>query len=286
MELIDLFAASLIGVVSVSTISNYIAGLCVWHIIHRLPWIPNRPQLDALLKAAAKDAPSSSKCAPRLPYTVDHILRLLPYFDCTCPLNTSVLACLTTAFYSCARLGELTVRAASDFDPKRHCCPLHLWPDRGPNSKHVTSILLSRTKTSLNGETISFATQSDATDPVFLLHNHLQVNAPALNNCLFAYCKDGSLVPLSRHVFLEHICVAAHAAELPDLNGHGFRIGGTLLYLLHGIPFLVVKTIGCWKSDAFHIYLRRHAQILAPYLQALPALHDHFLQFVQGARPS
>ncbi len=50
-------------------------------------------------------------------------------------------------------------------------------------------------------------------------------------------------------------------------------------YLLRGILFDVVKTIGRWKSDAFILYLRKHAQILAPYMQAVPAIHEQFIRY-------
>jgi hypothetical protein len=55
--------------------------------------------------------------------------------------------------------------------------------------------------------------------------------------------------------------------NLDSLKGHGVRIGGTLEYLLRGIPFDVVKSMGRWGSDAFVLYLRKHAVIMAPYLQ-------------------
>ena len=60
------------------------------------------------------------------------------------------------------------------------------------------------------------------------------------------------------------------------LLGHGIRIGSVLEYLLCGVPFDVVKAIGRWASDAFRLYLRKHAQILALYMQADPALHGRF----------
>ncbi|TEB31909.1 hypothetical protein FA13DRAFT_1628746, partial [Coprinellus micaceus] len=50
--------------------------------------------------------------------------------------------------------------------------------------------------------------------------------------------------------------------------GHGIRIGPTLEYLLRGVPFDVMKVKGWWASDTFQTYLRKHAQILAPYMQA------------------
>ena len=62
------------------------------------------------------------------------------------------------------------------------------------------------------------------------------------------------------------------------MQGHGIRIGSTLEYLLRGIPFDVMKVKGRWASDAFLIYLTKHAQILAPYMQAQPQLHAEFIR--------
>ncbi|KAJ8593375.1 hypothetical protein M405DRAFT_731537, partial [Rhizopogon salebrosus TDB-379] len=51
------------------------------------------------------------------------------------------------------------------------------------------------------------------------------------------------LRPLSRAEFTKHIFSAATAAGLPSFKGYNLRIGGTLEYLLRGIPFDVVKSM-------------------------------------------
>jgi hypothetical protein len=40
------------------------------------------------------------------------------------------------------------------------------------------------------------------------------------------------------------------------------------------VPFEAIKSIGRWSSDSFSKHLRKHAQILAPYVQAHPDLHQ------------
>jgi hypothetical protein len=67
---------------------------------------------------------------------------------------------------------------------------------------------------------------------------------------------------------------------MPDLKGHSLRIAGTLHYLLKGVPFGVVKTIGHWSSESFTIYLRHHALILAPFLQQQLRLLDDFRCYI------
>ncbi|KAJ3818384.1 hypothetical protein F5880DRAFT_1463307, partial [Lentinula raphanica] len=76
---------------------------------------------------------------------------------------------------------------------------------------------------------------------------------------------------LTKSAFIQRIHRAARNKGLPLLQGHGIRIGATLEYLLRGVPFDAVRVIGRWQSDAFLLYLRKHAEIMAPYLQ--PELH-------------
>jgi hypothetical protein len=74
------------------------------------------------------------------------------------------------------------------------------------------------------------------------------------------------------------IHAAAAKAGVDPLQGHGIRIGATLEYLLRGVSFEVMKVKGRWASDAFQLYLRKHAQILAPYMQARSWQHEKFVQ--------
>ena len=67
--------------------------------------------------------------------------------------------------------------------------------------------------------------------------------------------------------------VAATLGE-DNLKGHGIQIGGTLEFLLRGVPFDATKSLGCWSSDAFSLYLCQHAIIITPYIQDHPILEE------------
>ena len=60
-------------------------------------------------------------------------------------------------------------------------------------------------------------------------------------------------------------------------------IGAMLEYLLRGVPFDVMKVKGRWASNAFQLYLRKHNQILAPYMQSMPP--ETALEFTRLAMP-
>jgi hypothetical protein len=62
---------------------------------------------------------------------------------------------------------------------------------------------------------------------------------------------------------------------MPIKHGHSIRIGATLEYLLRGVPFEAMKSIGRWSSDSFSKYLRKHAQILRPSPPRLTSRVSH-----------
>ena len=116
------------------------------------------------------------------------------------------------------------------------------------------------------------------TDPTEALTQHLRVNQPSSSSHLFAYKAANTRRPLTKSKFLERVGNAARATGLELLQGHRIRIGSTLEYLLRGVPFDVMKAKGHWAGDSFQLYLRKHAVVIAPYIQATP-LHEGFVRY-------
>ncbi|OBZ70599.1 hypothetical protein A0H81_09011 [Grifola frondosa] len=147
------------------------------------------------------------------------------------------------------------------------------------NGLTQTVFRLPRTKAAPEGEDVFWARQDGLADPLAAITNHFTVNDPALTDPLFGYKYKGSFRPLMKHAFTASLGKAAQKAGLQTLQGHGLRIGGTLEYLLRGVPFDVVKSKDRWASDTFTLYLRQHAEILAPYMQATPEVHESFIRY-------
>ena len=124
-----------------------------------------------------------------------------------------------------------------------------------------------------------WASQDGDTNPTTALQNHIQVNQPSDASHLFAYRAKHTRRPLTKSKFIERVSAAARAAGLEPLQGHGIRIGSTLEYLLRGVPFDVMKAKGRWAGDSFQLYLRKHAVIIAPYIQAVPNVHETFIRY-------
>jgi hypothetical protein len=280
-DLLSGFVAHMAAAYSGKTISNYLHGVRAWHILHNILWQLEKPQMDTMLRAADKLTPTSSKRKKRWPYTPDFISAIRQLLNLEDPLDAAVFACLTTCFYASARLGEFTVRTLNAFNANIHITTRNLSYNQDRNNLQVTVLHIPRTKVAGGeGEDVYWASQEGDTDPTAALQNHLRINHPSEVSHLFAYqAKQAAHKPLTKTKFLERVGKAARAAGLEPLQGHGIRIGSTLEYLLRGVPFDVMKAKGRWAGDSFLVYLRKHAIIIAPYIQAIPAVHETFIRY-------
>jgi hypothetical protein len=146
----------------------------------------------------------------------------------------------------------------------------------GRSGNKVTTFHIPQIKIVLKekgGKTIFWAQQEGPADPDATLATHLEVNQPLPLAHLFAYRHNTTHRPLTKTIFLTRLKKALKDAGRPVKLGHSICISATLEYLLRGVPFEAMKSIGRWSSDSFSRYLRKHAQILAPYVQAHPDLH-------------
>lgn len=260
------------------TLENYLHSVRAWHLLHGQDWIVNRDQISLALEGAKRLAPLASTRPKRAPFTIQLICKLHAALDLTAPLDAAVYACLTTSFFTIARTGEFTVPSLQSFDARVHVKVSDIKGDVDRNGLEVTIFRLPRTKVVLEGEDVFWAVQSGVEDPRAALANHLEINQPSASDALFSWKHRTGIRPLTKTQFLKCLQGANDRLGGESLKGHGIRIGGTLEYLLRGVPFESVKTMGRWSSDAFLIYLRRHAVILAPYLQDRPVL-DPFTRF-------
>lgn len=278
--LLLLFVGQCAGFYAGSTLANYLFGVRAWHVIHGHTWNIDEVQTGVALKGAEAKAPPSSRRPKREPFTRAIIETILDTLNTDTPLDAAIAACLCIAFFAVARLGEVTVPTLASFDPRIHPTRANMRLDQDRNGLRVTVCRLPSTKTArAQGEDIYWSQQNGSWDPEARLRKHLEVNDAPAQAHLFAYRFGDKWRPLTRKAFLDRIKDAAKSANLPPLQGHGIRIGGTLEHLLRGVPFDVVKAIGRWSSDAFTVYLRKHAVIVAPYIQDSPIL-DPFTRYV------
>ena len=276
--LISAFISSLASAYSGSTINNYVCSIHAWHILHGVRWQMDMAELEALLRAVEKSTPPTSRRKRRVPYTMDFILAIRGQLKLDQPWDAAVYSCLTPTFYAATCLGEFTVPNLTAFNREMHVKPSDIKIEYDHNGLSSTVFHIPKTKASLHGEDVSWSKQAGDTDPEAALTHHMALNKPPEDGHLFAYLKNSCFRPLTKSEFIWTVAVAARVAGLDPCEGHGIRIGSTLEYLLRGTPFEVMKVKGWWVSDAFLVYLTKHAQILAPYMQAVLEVHENFIR--------
>ena len=282
--LIIAFISSCAGSYAGGTLANYVFVVRAWHILHGLAWNMDNSQVKAALTGAAILAPLMSRRPKRAPVTVKLMERIFKKLDLTYPLDAAVAGCFLMIFYLAARTGEFTLPTLNAFNPSQHVKPSDISKRWDRNNLEVTVFPIPKTKCALEGEDMFWSHQDGIIDPKAALDNHLRINDPLAEGPLFAYRHSRGLHPLTKKVFLERINAIAVLLGEQSLKEHRICIRATLEFLLRGVPFDVMKSLGHWSSDSFTLYLHQHATIIAPYIQDHPILEEFTCYTMPQAR--
>jgi hypothetical protein len=230
--LILLFVADAAGTYSGKTITNYVFAIRAWHVLHGQPWQPSPLELKAALDGSIALTPSTSRRPSRQPLTSQFLLEVRADLNLETPFDAAFYACLTVAFYSVARLGELTVSSLQAFDPSAHPkrSDMTTRTDRNGIVMHVLRPPV--TKTAQQGEDIYWSAQPSLSDPQAAMSNHIWLNEPTPAQHIFAWRHQKGSRPLTRAAFLTRLKRLVTARGKQTLHGHSIRIGGTLELLL------------------------------------------------------
>lgn len=147
--LIQSFLSTIAGSYSKSALVNYSCAIRAWHLLHGLPWEISDDHVDLVLKASKKLAPESSERPKRRPYTIQYMEVILAKLDTTKPLDAAVAACLTTCFWTAARVGEFTVRTLTAFNTREHVKRSDVTVVQDRAGHKVTAFFIPRCETAI-----------------------------------------------------------------------------------------------------------------------------------------
>ncbi|KZT39753.1 hypothetical protein SISSUDRAFT_959187, partial [Sistotremastrum suecicum HHB10207 ss-3] len=187
MVLILSFISACTGLYSGGTLTNYVYAVRAWHVLHLQEWSIGKAQLDAMLAGAATLAPPTSKRQKRNPVTVEFIVQIRNMLNLDDPLDSAVFACLTTTFFTIARLGEFTVPTLTKFTLANVIQRRHIRTENDRHGLEVTVFALPKTKASATGEDVYWAKHQGLEDPSFALQNHFRINNPNPDSPLFSW---------------------------------------------------------------------------------------------------
>ncbi|KAF7327363.1 hypothetical protein MKEN_00313900 [Mycena kentingensis (nom. inval.)] len=241
--LLACFIADSIGQHGLKSALNWLNGLAFWHAMNFAPWHGKDPSFRR----------------PPGPVSVDHLRCIRANLDISSPEGAATWALATSAFWGCRRLGELTLRCKSKFDPVHDVSRSASLSRTVAGGRKVISIHLPWTKTTgSRGGTLILTATGDDLCPVAALENHLRVNhSPNEHTPLFAFRTSSGWSPIVKFNFLAFVSGIFKTAKLDQVFGHSFRIGGSVHLLCSGVEPEIVMKIGGWTSTCFLIYWRK-----------------------------
>ncbi|KIK73781.1 hypothetical protein PAXRUDRAFT_177491, partial [Paxillus rubicundulus Ve08.2h10] len=262
------FLSSCTGAYSSSAIANYASTLHARHILHGHPWSIQPDELNTILNDEPKgwslDDSQGIPSSWEILSTSSRFLNLpgLPAFG--------IMA-----------NGEYLPLEISKFNSLKHITRANLLHLQDPEGLPVMKFCIPFTKCSTTGEDTQCAPLPGCiTDPQATLKNHFRVNPAPQDAHLFSWKHPKSgLCPLSKTKVTSRLTAVSKACSLSNLKGHNLWIGGTLHYLLKGVPLDVVKVMGFWARNSFMLYLHDHTLILVLFLQATDKALGSFNHF-------
>ncbi|OBZ72649.1 hypothetical protein A0H81_07917 [Grifola frondosa] len=285
--LLAAFIAKWSGAVARTTIDNWLAGLSFWHAINGAPWQGNK-MLRVTCTGALKNEPA--KKAKRPPVTLEHMHALRDRLNLTNSFDAAVYAIACTAFWCCRRLGELVIPSPNTFDADKHVAKSAGIRYRKLLGQAEYAVFhIPWTKTTKHAGADIIATGNDEpTSPLTALRHHQNANSRVPSTApMFAFetSDKKGWAPMTRDWFLQRCNEVWKDAELGQLTGHCFRIGGATELLLRGTHPDIVATQGGWKSRAFLEYWRKIESILPLFISKsfdssrLKLIHDSMNSF-------
>lgn len=254
-----------------STLKNYISGLRAWHITNDVPW-QGSVRLQYVRDGVSNISASVMKAKPpRPPVTCQMLETLHQSLDRKDPKNVCILACADTAFWGQCRLGEIlhdNSRVLPNPLPVPSFSSLHA----GALDTQCITLPFTKVK-GWDGEIITLTQQTDVSNPVLALADHLRINKSIPSHWpLFSYLTNSTWMVLTKTDFLLECNKSWAAHNLPRYTGHSFRIGGTTALLLGGVHPDIVKEMGRWSSSAYNRYWRDFHLLIPLNAQNIPNL--------------
>ena len=201
---------------------------------------------------------------PRLPITLDILGKLRLIWEKTPHDYNSIMlwAACTTYFFGFLRSGEITAPITHTFDSTYHLTLEDISVDNlGQPGAVQVRIKASKTDTFRKGVDIFLGRTSNSLCPVAALLAYLVIHGKGPGP-LFCMANGAYL---TRDLYVREVRKALVAAGVDQskYSGHSFRIGAATTAAAAGIADSTIKTLSCWESAAYQLYVRLSREELA-----------------------
>ncbi|XP_011407305.1 PREDICTED: uncharacterized protein LOC105314691 [Amphimedon queenslandica] len=209
------------------------------------------PRLQLVLRGVARASSHHNGRAARLPITGTVMHQLVGVWSGQDFESRLIWAAICVGYFGFLRVGEFT---ATDLSPANI-----LMSEVAINSRtSPTAIRLRLRKAKTDpfgrGVEIFLGVSGSGVCPVSALLSYLAIR-PLGNGHLFIW-EDGR--PLTRTAFVTRLRRGLQSAgfDMSRYSGHSLRIGAATSAAAAGVPDHLIKILGRWQSEAYHLYVR------------------------------
>lgn len=257
----------------VGTIKVYLSGVIHHHKergFHN-PLENAPPMLDMIftgIKRWAAHSQQNNDKKPKLPITTDMLRVMSPLLNQQRRTDALVLAMAWVALVAMLRISEFTIDSKNQ-DRTLTMEQLNFTTGDGKtiDSRRISNkmIIKHATLRLAQSKTDPFRMGTDiiisSAEAIQILINYLQLTSHeeiSLQSPLFRY-RTGEAV--NRQWFMREIStlIAASGFNTSNYSSHSFRKGGAVSLQQRGVADSIIKKMGRWRSDAYHLYLRQPA---------------------------
>lgn len=262
-----LFATFLAQSIRHSSIKVYLSAVRSLHIdLGFSDPLVNCLRLQRVVRGI-KRVQGDSSANSRLPVTDTIMLVIYQALNMSIPDHLMFWSACTLAYFGFLRSSEFTVPSLSTFSPEIHLALGDLAVDSlsSPSCMRIC-IKASKTDPFRKGCFIHIGRGKPPLCALQAMVNFLSVRGQTAGP-LFMFV-DGR--PLSRVILTEWLRNIISSAGLEgNYSSHSFRIGAATVAARKGIPDHLIQTLGRWNSNAYQLYIRTPADVLACLSQQL-----------------
>ena len=167
-------------------------------------------------------------------------------------------ACVFSFFLRC---GEVVVPSDSTFDETSHLAAGDVRVDNISDPHYLqVNIKASKTDPFRQGVFVYLGRTNVDVCPVAAVLSYMVIRGPAPGP--FFQFEDGKY--LTRGYFVAAVRASLKQSSIDDskYSGHSFRIGAATTAAHQSLPDSLIKTLGCWDSSAYTIYIRTPREAL------------------------
>ena len=239
-----------------ATISTYVAAVTTCHRLMHLQDPGVSFIVKKLLGAIKKGKTAKDSRLPITKFMLDSLLTKLPLVKGESASNMTFRAMFLLAFYAFLRVGEITIRNASE-DPAKliQVQDVVLLADSKGEVKELR-LCINNWKSQIPGVPFSLTilAQPGKFCPVLALNNYLRMRGTR-SGPLFV---NADKSPITRSKFskvLKEVIILA-GLDQKRIKSHSFRIGAATTAAGLGFSEDQIMRMGRWRSDAVKKYIR------------------------------